>query len=234
MRAPTAMPQRSPAFTAEFPHPSPCPPRRARGLLVPFLALSLAACGGSAAPSAPASSAAPASPSAAASKPAAASASVKPAASGAASAKPAASGSAAAKPAASLAAFAPYNPSAPGDKMIVSHSQLTSTPNEAALAAGIFAKHNLNLDMRYIPQGATGMQVLLSGDTNVAELGGAEMVAAAAGGADIVIIANLEPVYPFKFEVTKDIQKPADLKGKKVGITTVGSVDDTSIRAALP
>jgi NitT/TauT family transport system substrate-binding protein len=118
--------------------------------------------------------------------------------------------------------------------MVVSHSQLTSTPNEAALAAGIFAKRNLNVDVRYIPQGATGMQVLLSGTSNVAELGGAEMVAAAAGGADIVVIANLEPVYPFKFEVSKDIQTPADLKGKKVGITTVGSVDDTSIRAALP
>jgi NitT/TauT family transport system substrate-binding protein len=214
-----------------------------------LLAFTLAACGGSAAPSAPvASSAPPASPSAAAAKPVAASASAKPAASGVASAsakpavsasaaaKPAASGSAAAKPGGSPApaAFAPYNASAPGDKMVVSHSQLASTPNEGALASGIFAKNNLNVDMRYIPQGATGMQVLLSGDTNVAELGGAEMVAAAAGGADIVVIANLEPVYPFKFEVSKDIKTAADLKGKKIGITTVGSVDDVSIRAALP
>ena len=212
------------------------PPRRVRAPLVLLLALTLAACGGAAAPAAPSgSAAAPASPSAAASKPAA-SASAKPAASVAASAaaKPAVSGGAPAKPAASFAAFAPYNPSAPGDKMAVSHSQLTSTPNEAALAAGIFAKNKLNVDVRYIPQGSTGMQVLLSGQTNVAELGGAEMIAAAAGGADIVVIANLEPVYPFKFEVVKGIQKPADLKGKKVGITTTGSVDDTSIRAALP
>ncbi|HEX6513088.1 MAG TPA: ABC transporter substrate-binding protein [Chloroflexota bacterium] len=168
------------------------------------LGIILSACGGSAAPA--------------------------PVASAAAASKPAAQASASP----SLAAYAAFNPNAPGDKMVVSHSQLTSTPNEAALAAGIFAKHNLNVDVRYIPQGATGMQVLLSGDTNVAELGGAEMVAAAAGGADVDIFANLEPVYPFKFEVAKEVQKPDDLRGKKVGITTVGSVDDTSIRAALP
>jgi NitT/TauT family transport system substrate-binding protein len=217
--------------------------RRGRGQVralpaVLALTLLLAACGGSAAP-ASSPTLGSAAPSA---KPAAASAAASPASASAqpaASAKPAASAAAkpsvsAAKPAASLAAFSSYNPSAPGDKMVVSHSQLTSTPNEAALAAGIFAKNKLNPDIRYIPQGATGMQVLLSGESNIAELGGAEMVAAAAGGADIVVLANLEPVYPFKFEVTKDIQKPADLKGKKVGITTVGSVDDTSIRAALP
>jgi NitT/TauT family transport system substrate-binding protein len=171
-----------------------------------------------------------------ASKPAAtASASAKPVAS--ASAKPAGEGAPASGkpgPQSPQGPIVAYNPSAPGDKMVVSHSQLTSTPNEAALAAGLFAKHNLNVDLRYIPQGATGMQVLLSSQTNVGELGGAEMVAAAANGADIVILANLEPVYPFKFMVMKDIQKPDDLKGKKIGVTTVGSVDDTSIRAALP
>lgn len=204
------------------------------GVAAATLLLTLVSCGGQAAPTS--TSPAVAAPSTGASvpasaKPAVASAPAKPAAASA-SAKPAAAGSQRAT--ASFAAFAPFNPSAPGDKVIVSHSQLTSTPNEAALAAGIFAKKNLNVDVRYIPQGATGMQVLLSGESNVAELGGAEMVAAAAGGADIVIIANLEPVYPFRFEVSKDIQKPADLKGKKIGITTVGSVDDTSIRAALP
>jgi NitT/TauT family transport system substrate-binding protein len=219
---------------------------RARGLAVLLLGLSLAACGGSAAPAA-------SSPAVAASKPAAASTSAKPAASDASVAKPAASGasvakpaasgasasakpgaSAAGKPSASPAAFAPFNASAPGDKMTVSHSQLASTPNEAALAGGIFAKHGINMDMRYIPQGATGMQVLLSGETNVAELGGAEMLAAAAAGADLTILANLEPVYPFTFMVSKDIQNPSDLKGKKIGVTTVGSVDDIAIRAALP
>jgi len=140
--------------------------------------------------------------------------------------KPAAIASAPAKPAASAAAS--------GERLVVSHSQLTSTPNAAAAAAGLFAKHGLNVEVRYIPQGATGQQVLLSGETQFGEFGGAEMVAAAAGGADLLILANLEPVYPFKFMVPKDVQKPADLKGKRIGITTVGSVDDTSIRAALP
>jgi NitT/TauT family transport system substrate-binding protein len=199
-------------------------------LLAGVLAL-LAGCGGPAAPSAPAGSAAPAA-SAAASKPAASAAtSTTPAASAAGSGAAASGKPAAASPKGPIAT---YNPSAPGDKMVVSHSQLTSTPNEAALAAGLFAKNNLNVDVRYIPQGATGMQVLLSGQTNVAELGGAEMIAAAANGADIVILANLEPVYPFKFFVAKDIKTPQALKGRKIGITTVGSVDDTSIRAALP
>src|SRR5207253_2709608 len=80
----------------------------------------LSACGGSAAPASTA-------PAAASVKPAAsASTSAKPAASAAASANPAASGSVAAKPAASAATS--------GEKLVVSHSQLTSTPNAAASA----------------------------------------------------------------------------------------------------
>ncbi len=84
------------------------------------LALLMSACGGTAAPvsSTSTSSVAPSTPAAAASQSAAA--------------KPAGSAQASAAP----AAFKAYDPNAPGDKMIVSHSQLSSTPNEAALAGG--------------------------------------------------------------------------------------------------
>lgn len=140
---------------------------------------------------------------------------------------------AACAPAAAPSPTATPAPSAAPTHLAVSYTQLPTTPNLAALTGGIFRQHDLDVDLRRIPQGATGMQALLAGDTQIAELGGAEALAAAANGADVVVLANLVPVYVYKLMATPTISTLADLKGKRVGITNEGSVDATATRSAL-
>src|SRR5205814_2502862 len=50
---------------------------------------------------------------------------------------------------------------------------------------------------------------------------------------DFVVLAITSPVSQFVFEVAQDIKGPADLKGKRLGISTIGSSSDISLRVAL-
>ncbi len=205
-----------------YPYQVPLPKglRAAGGALAAALAaaLALAACGGAAAPaSTPAASGAAASPATSAS----AATSAKPAASTAASAAASASASAAIKPAAAGA-------------ILVSYSELSASNQQAYVAQeqGIFQKNGLNVDLRLIPS-TTGVPALIAGETNIAQLGGSEALAAAVGGADLVITASLAPVFPYTFVVAPSIKTKADLIGKKVGVSQIGSSSDVALRTGL-
>lgn len=102
----------------------------------------------------------------------------------------------------------------------------------AAADGGYFTKHNLNVTLTSIAS-ATGVAALLSGQTQIAQLGGSEVLSAAAGGGDLVIVANLVPVYPYVFLVPSSITSPDQLKGKKIGISKKGGSADIATRAAL-
>ena len=97
---------------------------------------------------------------------------------------------------------------------------------------GTFAKNGIDPDIQSIAS-AQGVAALLAGQTQVAGIGGSEILSAAAGGADLVVVANLVPVYPHIFYVAPDIRTPADLKGKKVGISSIGSSSDIATRVLL-
>ncbi|HLY67329.1 MAG TPA: ABC transporter substrate-binding protein [Chloroflexota bacterium] len=197
-----------------------------------FTCLLLAGCGGAAAP---ASSAPPAAPSQAA--PASSVAAAKPSAatSAAASAKPAASAGAASKPAGSAEASAPASiaPAKPG-QVIAAYSEIVgaNTALWGAKEGGFFEKNGLNVDVRYI-ESSLVVPALLSGQVQYGSVGGSETLAAAVQGGDMKILATTTPVYPYKFEVAKDIQNANDLKGKKIGISRIGSSSDIATRAGL-
>jgi NitT/TauT family transport system substrate-binding protein len=210
------------------------------GILV-SCGLLLAACGGGAAPAstAPASSpaaapaSAPASKPAAASVPASAAASAKPAASAGASAKPAASGAASAKPAASGAASAAASAGA-GTKLTVSWSALIPAvlPVWVADEAGIWKQNGLNVDLQYI-ESSKGIPAMVSGQVQIADIGGPETLAAVAAGADLVTIGGDSPVWPFILQVPASIKTINDIKGKKIGVSNFGSASDIATRVAL-
>ncbi|HEY8692047.1 MAG TPA: ABC transporter substrate-binding protein [Chloroflexota bacterium] len=186
-----------------------------RAIVAPVLLL--AACGGAAAPSAPASSPAPAS----AAKPATSA----PASAAAASAKPAASASASAKPA----------PKPVPGKLNIAYSNIAGS-NLAAWSAqdgGYFQKNGVEVAMQLVSGGSRTMAALLSGDEQLILAGGAETVSAVAQGTDLVIVGTLGPVYPYKFEVTKDIKTADDLKGKTIGVASFGGSADIATRVVL-
>ena len=181
--------------------------------------VTLASCGGGAAPSAPSSA------TASAAKPAAvASASAKPAS---ASAKPAASGAA--------AASASAKPAASGlTKVKAAYSQVSAV--QGALYAGvdqkICAKYGLDVEVLRVA-GTQQVPAMQSGELQFGTPGGNEIVSADLGGANQVMIAVASNYPVFSLFGAKGVNDVKDLAGKTVAITTAGSSTDASAQIFL-
>ena len=83
-----------------------------------------------------------------------------------------------------------------------------------AFEKGIFKDNGLEIDLQSINGGAQTSAALISGSIQIGQFGGSEALSANAGGGDLVIVANLAPVYPYKLYVQKGIKTIADLKAK--------------------
>jgi NitT/TauT family transport system substrate-binding protein len=99
--------------------------------------------------------------------------------------------------------------------------------------AGYFAKEGLEDQIVLIPNGTQLAQVTVAGEVDIASLGGAAALAAAFSGADFKIIgANVNKLV-FSMYAKPEIKRVEDLKGKKIGITRIGTSADISARYAL-
>lgn len=89
---------------------------------------------------------------------------------------------------------------------------------------GLFRKYSLEPDLVYIPSSGIATAALLSGQVDVALAGGVGFVRAFAQGAtDLVFIGSFKNFLTFSIVGKPEIQRPDDLKGKKIGITRFGS-----------
>ncbi len=125
--------------------------------------------------------------------------------------------------------------------------QSKSTPVRtaySALSAGIgtlwlthedghFRKHGLESNLIYIRGGSTAVQALLAGEIQFGHLSPAPMLTAWIQGADFVWVGTTTHQMVFTLLVEPAIAKGAELKGKKIGITRIGSASDLAVRAAL-
>src|SRR5438067_4936406 len=102
-----------------------------------------------------------------------------------------------------------------------------------AFEKGIFKDNGLDVDLQSINGGAQTSTALFANQIQIGQFGGAEALSANAGGADLVLVANLAPVYPYKLYAAKGITSIAGLKGKKVGVSNAGGSSDIATRAAL-
>jgi NitT/TauT family transport system substrate-binding protein len=139
----------------------------------------------------------------------------------------------AAKPTAPAATTAPAAAATTGPVVAIhaSYSNLIADNLGAwmALDSGIFKNNGLDVTLDNIAS-STGIPALLSGQTQIAHLGGSETVSAAAQGGDLVIVGITEPVYPFVFMAPADISDLQQMKGKKVGVSNPGSSSDIATR----
>lgn len=93
-----------------------------------------------------------------------------------------------------------------------------------AQEAGLFRKHNLDFQLVYIPSSGVATAALLGGDVEIALAGGVGTVRAFAQGAtELVFIGGFKNALTHSIVAKPDMSKPEDLKGKKVGITRLGS-----------
>src|SRR6185437_7282900 len=81
--------------------------------------------------------------------------------------------------------------------------------------------------------GINSLAALVSGDVQFGAQGGSETLSAAAGGADLAIVASQVATYQFKFYAQPSVKTVQDLKGQKVDIRNAGSTVDIATRVGL-
>jgi ABC-type nitrate/sulfonate/bicarbonate transport system substrate-binding protein len=196
-----------------------------------LLALSLAACGGSAAaPGAPAANSAPAS----------AAAPAKPSANAAASAKPAGSPEAAAKPGTPSPSARPAAASVPAaEKPELAHVRFTvgttnpsNVPLWLAVETGQFEKYGLTAEI-IVAQSTSGITAVTAGDTQFFFGDTVPVFQSVASGSHLSVAGLMRKNNDAVVMARPEIQNANDLKGKAVAISSNGDGTDLAARVAL-
>jgi NitT/TauT family transport system substrate-binding protein len=106
-------------------------------------------------------------------------------------------------------------------------------PLYVAKSAGIFEQYGLDVDLLVIPGGPLGMQTLLSGNTHSANIAAMTPIRTVLAGSDIVIVGGHLNRQMFNLVTRKEIRKPEDLRGKKVGVASLAGTNAVALRLVL-
>jgi ABC-type nitrate/sulfonate/bicarbonate transport system substrate-binding protein len=116
--------------------------------------------------------------------------------------------------------------SAAADKLVTLYSSpaVTYSTPWVAEELGLFKKYDLDFEFVYIPASSTATAAILGNNVEVGLLGGIGVVNAFVNGAsDLVFIGSFKNILTQSILAKPEVTKLQDLKGKKVGVTRIGS-----------
>ncbi|HEY7063639.1 MAG TPA: ABC transporter substrate-binding protein [Chloroflexota bacterium] len=101
-----------------------------------------------------------------------------------------------------------------------------------AYGAGLFRQHGVEVVLTQEPD-RVALDALLAGQRDVVVGNGAAALTAAAGGADLRLVAGLLNAFPYRLLVDPTIEAAADLRGGRLGVGRPGSASEVATRLAL-
>lgn len=117
-------------------------------------------------------------------------------------------------------------PASAADKLVGIHSARTMSQSMPWIAdeVGLFKKYDLEFQLVFISSAAMVTAAMLSGDGEVAITGGESITRAFTHGVtDLIFIASAKNTLTHSILAKPEIKSPEDLKGKKLGLTRLGS-----------
>ena len=100
--------------------------------------------------------------------------------------------------------------------------------------AGYFDDQGLDVRMLLIRGGSLAVQLLVTGQSPIGLIGGTSAAYAyLQGNKDVVVISRLQNVMAYTLGAKPEIQKPEDIKGKKLAVSRFGSTSDFVAEYAL-
>ncbi len=102
-----------------------------------------------------------------------------------------------------------------------------------AFEAGYFKDENLDVELVNIPSSSRSIAALLAKEVQFGYVDGSNAVQAIAQGASVKLFQSVTNHLVFSIMVSPAIKTPADMKGKRLGITTPGSSTHTAALQAL-
>jgi len=98
---------------------------------------------------------------------------------------------------------------------------------------GLFKKNGLDVELIHIPSSSRGIQAILAGEIAFSFMDGSNAAQANLKGANIALIAGATNRQVFSLMAKPEFKRITDLRGKKIGITRIGSSTHTSALYAL-
>ena len=98
---------------------------------------------------------------------------------------------------------------------------------------GLFKKNGLDVELLHISSSSRGIQAILAGEIAFSYMDGSNQVQANLKGANLAFVASATNRQVFSLMAKPEIKRISDLRGKKIGITRIGSSTHTSALYAL-
>jgi NitT/TauT family transport system substrate-binding protein len=102
-----------------------------------------------------------------------------------------------------------------------------------AKETGLFEKHGLDVVLVGMGTGSVSLRALIAKEVALASVSAAGLIQAALQGADTLLISSAINGFVFKIMTIQEITSPAQLKGKRLGVSRYGATSDFAARLAL-
>ena len=102
-----------------------------------------------------------------------------------------------------------------------------------AKEARIYEKNGIDIDPVFIGASSALFQSMLSGAADMAGSGGPSIISNVLQGGDIIHVTAMVPRFTQSVMVKPEIKKPEDMKGKKIGVSRLGTVTHFALQTAL-
>jgi NitT/TauT family transport system substrate-binding protein len=98
---------------------------------------------------------------------------------------------------------------------------------------GLFARHGLDVELVLLVGAPLAVTSLVSGETPIVHAGASAVVTSNLQGSGAVLVAGGANRFPYVLFVTDEIKRVEDLRGKKFGVSRIGSADNAAAITVL-
>jgi NitT/TauT family transport system substrate-binding protein len=93
---------------------------------------------------------------------------------------------------------------------------------------GYYAKNGLDVDLVLLVGAPLAVAALVGGETPIVHTGASAVITSNLAGSGAVLIAGAVNRFPYVLFVTEQIKRVEDLKGKRFGVSRIGSADNAA------
>ena len=90
---------------------------------------------------------------------------------------------------------------------------------------GYYARHGLDVDLVLLVGAPLAVAALVGGETPIVHTGASGVITSNLAGSGAVLLAGAANRFPYVLFVTEQIKRVEDLRGKKFGVSRIGSAD---------
>jgi len=121
------------------------------------------------------------------------------------------------------------------EKISVAYTVISPTQMSVwtAKELGFYAKHGLDVELVLLVGAPLAVTAMIAGETPIIHTGASAVITSNLSGSGSVLIAGSVNRFPYVLFVTDQIKRVEDLKGKKFGVSRIGSADNAAAATVL-